>query len=602
MTTWLGARGLAADAYWLDEVWSVYNAGGAHTGPLSPAELWTRNAVENPRNAVGYHLLLAGWGALVGWTPFATRASSLLFGVLTVAWTYRLGRDLADSLAGLVAAIMVGISAFYIYYLHELRTYSLSVLLTVISVWTYYRIVMDPKPRRWLYIAFAAGVVGILYTYYLAILVVATLGLYHLLFVPKTRRWWRVILLVGAAGILFLPWLGPTLAGFQLSAGDDILHAKSLTPIEVVGNLVYYFSNGIIILVVIALGYALLRRAGTITAWFFGGVSLALLVAANLRLQVISPGRERYMLMLWPLLAVLCGIGVAQLWRRFPGKMAAALMLGLWIFMGIHTSLNSEFTRDIPGAQPLPWDVVGRLLNEEATSEDAVIVHSPVGNWVWEITTADYYLHALPARFTLLESLPGKTAEELRESEREFVAGATRVWLGLDKRVPPASVFADLQQTLSEDYVSCGTVLDLPRMSLALYIRKPANFEPNSAVFHFGNHVSLAYYNPIPEYVDELLDTTLIWAVSPDVPPYTYSVALHVLDSNGQLVAQQDYGLPTEPLACRQARIPLHTLPSGKYTLMTAVYRWETGERLPGTIVAIGEQGDRLPLGTFTVE
>ncbi len=598
VTTWLGARGLNADPFWLDEVWSAYNAGGAHTGPLSPAELWTRNAIENPRNAVGYHLLLSGWGALVGWTPFATRASSLLIGVLAVAWTYRLGRDLASPVAGLTAAMVVGTSAFYVYFLHELRTYTLSVLLTVVTVWAYWRITETRTPSRWLYIGFLLAVAGILYTYYLAAVVIGMLSLYHLLFIPKTRQWWAIPALIGIAGILFLPWLGAMFAGLELATGDDLLHTKSLDAGALIGNLAYYFSNGIIPLAVIAMAFGL--RKGTRAAWFFALVSAALVIVANSRLQVIAAGRERYVLMLWPLIAVVCGIGFDNLWS-FPGKALALPLLGVWALIGIHTSLGTDFTRDIPGAQPLPWDAVANVLSAEASAEDAVIVHAPVGNWVWEITTSDYYLHDVPARFTLLESLPGATAEELRESEREFVDGAPQVWLGLDKRIPPAPVLAELVETLSEDFVSCGTVFDSPRMSLTLYMRKPAGFDPDSAVMRFGDGVTLAYNSLLPEQASRILDMSLIWAISPNIPPYTYSVALHVVDSENHLVEQQDYGLPVESLACRKSTIPLDDLPAGEYVLMAAVYGWENGERLPGTIATTGQHGDRLPIGTFTI-
>lgn len=599
VTTWLGARGLNANPYWLDEVWSVYIAGGAHTGPLSPTDLWSRNANKDPRNAVGYHLLLAGWGAAVGWTPFAARASSLLFGVLAVAWTYRLGRDLASPVAGIGAAAVVGTSAFYIYYLHELRTYSLSVLLTVVILWTYFRSVTNHRPQLRLYVAFVLSVIGILYTYYFGAIIIAVFGLYHLLFVPKTRRWLHIPVLLGIAGLIFLPWFGAMLSGLKISLSDDFLHNKALAPPEVIGNLVYYFSNGVIVFVIVAIVVGL-RQRGTRAAWFFALASVAFVMLANARLQIIEAGRERYMLLLWPLLAVLCGIGFAQLWR-FPGKRVALPFLGLWMFIGIHTSLATDFTRNIPGAQPLPWDAVADFLTARATAEDAVIVHLPIGNWVWEVTTSEYYLHNLPARFTLLESLPGKTAEELRRSESEFVAGASQVWLGLDKSLPPAPVFNDLQQMLNEDYVSCGVVLDLPRMSLALYMQKPLQLDSNSAVVNFGDGISLKYVYPLPDEVENRLGTTLIWAVDKDVPPYTYSVALHVLDASGQLVAQQDYGLPGESLACRQTSIPLDTLPPGEYTLTVAIYRWENGERLTGTVVATREQGDRLPLGMFTV-
>ena len=43
LITGLGARDLTSDGLWYDEQWSIYDSGGAHYGPLSPAEIWTKN-------------------------------------------------------------------------------------------------------------------------------------------------------------------------------------------------------------------------------------------------------------------------------------------------------------------------------------------------------------------------------------------------------------------------------------------------------------------------------------------------------------------------------------------------------------------------------
>jgi hypothetical protein len=78
-----------------------------------------------------------------------------------------------------------------------------------------------------------------------------------------------------------------------------------------------------------------------------------------------------------------------------------------------------------------------------------------------------------------------------------------------------------------------------------------------------------------------------------------YSVALHVEDANGQLVAQADYGLPNAQKACHETTL---NVPAGTYTLRAAVYNWQTGERLMGVDAATGEQADRLQVATFTVK
>ncbi|MBZ0290898.1 MAG: hypothetical protein K8I30_24950, partial [Anaerolineae bacterium] len=91
LAAWLGARGLNADALWYDEVWSLYYAGGAEIGPISPLESIQRVAeqLQHEKNPPGYYVALNVWGGLVGWSEFAGRALSWLAGMLTVALTYR---------------------------------------------------------------------------------------------------------------------------------------------------------------------------------------------------------------------------------------------------------------------------------------------------------------------------------------------------------------------------------------------------------------------------------------------------------------------------------------------------------------------------------
>jgi hypothetical protein len=74
-----------------------------------------------------------------------------------------------------------------------------------------------------------------------------------------------------------------------------------------------------------------------------------------------------------------------------------------------------------------------------------------------------------------------------------------------------------------------------------------------------------------------------------------------VEDAGGQLVTQNDYGLPTEPYSCHSADIPLDNLAPGRYQLMLSVYNWSTGERLTATDVKSGEQADRLAIGALRI-
>jgi uncharacterized membrane protein len=177
LVCWLGARGLDADAIWLDEYWSLYNAGGAMMGPISPAEVWNRIAERDPWQSPGYYLLLNLWGKVVGWTEFATRSLSLFGGLLAVAWTYRLGRDLISPFGGVAAAIALGLSAYFIYFLHEMRSYTLYVLFTPPMVWAYWKLLH--RERKQAYALLFLSITGALYTHYFAALTALFLGVFH---------------------------------------------------------------------------------------------------------------------------------------------------------------------------------------------------------------------------------------------------------------------------------------------------------------------------------------------------------------------------------------------------------------------------------------
>jgi 4-amino-4-deoxy-L-arabinose transferase-like glycosyltransferase len=600
---WLGARGLTTNAIWLDETWSIYNAGGAHYGPLSPFEIIQRVTTQDPRNAAPvYHLLLAGWGGLVGWTAFAARASSLLYGALALAWTYRLGRDMVSPLAGFSAALILGTSALFVYFQHELRVYMLATLFVPCAVWCYWRLLHARQPSRWLQLGFVLSLLGLLYTHYLTGVALVGIASYHLLFAPRQSRWRRIFLLMILAGGLFIPWLGTLSAGMQLNASEaDYLRKNAFAPGALLEWLAYFLSNGTPLLLGLS---ALLSVIGAwrrrqAAVWWFALVGIVGVAAANAAFAIILPGRERYLLMIWPLLALVLGTGAAYL-AQTRLRLLTPILLGIWLMVGLQANLNGDLTHNIDGAQALPWDRLAKTLAADAQAGDAAAVHITTFNWVLEVQTAAYHLHGLPIKFTLMESLPDKN---FPEAVRQFAGDAGQVWVGLDKRLPAGTRLDDFAAALKGAYAHCGTVFDSPRLQLDLYKRLPSSaFDPAAApIMRFGEGIALTYVHLAPVQANQPLNILLAWSLDDTVPRGTYSVALHLLDSKGQLMAQSDYGLPDDGVSCRQTTIPLDKLPAGSYQLAAIVYNWSTGERLPGVVTASDTRGERLPLGRVVV-
>ena len=101
----------------------------------------TRSLSEIAANAArdihppGYYWLLHLWRIVAGETEFALRALSALASVLTVAFTFALGRRLFGPVAGLAAALLVTLNTFSIYYAQETRMYALLALWGVMGMW-----------------------------------------------------------------------------------------------------------------------------------------------------------------------------------------------------------------------------------------------------------------------------------------------------------------------------------------------------------------------------------------------------------------------------------------------------------------------------------
>src|SRR5206468_5042027 len=108
--------------------------------------LWRREA-----NMSFYYLLMRGWIQL-GHGEAWLRALSATFGVLAIPTIYFLGRTLWGRNAGLVAALLLALNAYHIRYSQEARSYSLTVLLLIPSVYFLIQLIQQSAGRaRWKY-------------------------------------------------------------------------------------------------------------------------------------------------------------------------------------------------------------------------------------------------------------------------------------------------------------------------------------------------------------------------------------------------------------------------------------------------------------------
>jgi mannosyltransferase len=132
---------LGVRSFWLDE---------AVSATLARIDRYTfvSAVVHRQANMVFYYLLLRGWIRL-GSSEFALRSLSALFGVAAIPAMYLLGKQLFGPRAGRVAALLLGVHTFHIRYSQEARSYSLLMLLALLSSLFFLRSLEQPSRANW---------------------------------------------------------------------------------------------------------------------------------------------------------------------------------------------------------------------------------------------------------------------------------------------------------------------------------------------------------------------------------------------------------------------------------------------------------------------
>ncbi|MCA9915839.1 MAG: glycosyltransferase family 39 protein [Anaerolineae bacterium] len=598
ITAALGALRLNADILFVDEFHSIRNAGGSFYGPLDWVGVWQRTAYEDPGGmGVLYHWLLNGWGWLAGWSAYSVRVFSLGFGLLAVALIYRLGADLFSRRVGWYAAIVLASSAFFIDYLHEARAYTLIVALIIAAVYSYLRLLRDNVHPLW-YAALTLSLAALAYTHYVALVIGAVLGLVHLMNYRHTRKWWAIFAAMAVGGLLFLPWLGITLEVIQRGTEDTGRQSDSMAPLQILAELFPAFSNANLALMALLAFYALRERTRqALLIWLWLGVSLILVMIVNALVPFMV--HLRYVLLLWPALALIVALGIKHL--RKVG-IPAAILLIVWAGAGLYQYANPAFIRDQFGqiyrAPAAGFQRALHVLDERAEAGDLALWHIiPPGYEPFNYFVLDYYLQPTDLRYDQFErmgnSFAGGDMEYLRDVE-EALFGVDAVWTMIIPELQTTQRSGVVNYVLATQYDSCGTIFAQDDMQMALYTRSPQD-APIGTFTEANGNIGL-YDLGRGSQTDSALDVVLGWTIPDDLPENTYSVALHLLDENSTLVSQADFPLPIRFYDCVTAELPLDGVPAGAYTLRALVYDWQTGERL------LAGEVDSLELRTIHLE
>lgn len=367
---------LTAKSFWFDEGASV---GIARLDWYNFIRiLWRREA-----NMALYYLFLRGW-LHFGNSEWFIRSLSAFLGLATIPAVYVLGRRLFNSRAGLIAATLLSLNAFHVRYSQEARSYSLTVLLCVLS--SLYFLKCLETPSRWNRIAYVLLSSMAVYAHFFSGLVLLAhwLSLRFLQpeLVPRRmgRTWWPIVIatfpifaFVATTGAGPLSWVQRP--GFRNLSQTALLMTGSRGPIL---ELAYATAC---VVAVYASGIAWRREHVDGSAWRYRFLLLWLFLPIALVL-IVSFARPlfvpRYFIVSLPALVLLAGSGLARIRRVW----LLAPVLLIFAVTGLRGTAEYYHQRLMSPSDN--WRAASQYLVSNAQPGDALIFYVSMGRLSYE--------------------------------------------------------------------------------------------------------------------------------------------------------------------------------------------------------------------------
>src|SRR4030095_8808365 len=437
--TVLRFHGLTKRDIWVDEALSVFMA------RLPWRDFW--QALDFHAYMGLYYLLLRGWLHL-GDSEATVRGLSVLFGVAAIPATYLLGKHLFGRNSAIAAAALSAVNAFQIRYSQDARSYSLVMLLVVLSTYFFVCAVESPKRKRYWVGYVLTSVLGI-YAHMFVHLVIAaqwlSLGYARLRLLPR-----RALLLSAAGSILLTVPIDAFIARAFLFRDRGTLNWISVPTTQIVLSFSELFAgNGGIplvgayaVLCLVALFWPTVPQAARSSSfderWSakLGAPWLLFPIGATLLISFLTPVfSDRYMTISAPALALLAGHGMAKLdqvsFRMFSFRLrglfpaSIVLMLGLSV-LGVHRYNNS------PKSHVDNWRQAVRYMLAAQQPGDAVFFYRVSGYLAFQ-----YHAHremeeggvALLPRVVFPLDAANHEQDPDEEQARRAIQGQKRIWL-----------------------------------------------------------------------------------------------------------------------------------------------------------------------------
>lgn len=584
---------------WFDEGWT-WHAARMSLGDGVRAAARDRYP---PLHPLIYHL----WMRAAGDSELSLRWPSVAFGLLTMAFAWRLHRQVwGPSWTGALAIVGIALSPLWLEQMRQARMYTQLSFFVLLSWWAMERWIKRPIVRNW--ILWVLSGLGALLTHYYAIfpiVVGAALQVY-------ARRSWRGLVEAGTAlaaiGVGTALWV--LLGQIRLALFLPEEHIPSLPQFLAATNAALRSSALAYWGAMPPIGWALLlltvlvnlgpHASAVQKRWFLFtglGIALPIVVMAGGRGNLLNFA-PRHILYAHPLVAMGWAGGVARLLRWSQRRPARPVRIGLagaiWTASLIPVGYAGRSAWALLQAEansPRAEEAAVRYLRSRAGPGDVVLTLR--GHWgiryYWQRWQPPAELREGPQGPVLTSADPSAWLS----SPAQPCSGSHRIWIigWQEEFVDPLGWFpAWLLWNGWEEDVQNIAGLSVRGYNVSCVLKRPPEPEGDlSVVFQNGIHLRGFRFRP-PHPRDRLLGVMLTWERT--LPLHGFlKVFIHIHDEKGNLVAQEDFPLARgflniarwplgQPMTVFAAvRIP-DALKPGSYAVRVGLYDPETMARV----------------------
>jgi len=330
-----------------------------------------------------FHLLLHFW-LQISHTEVWARLLPIIFGLLTVYLTYKVGVALYSRSVAVVAALFMATAPFHYYYSQEVRPYALAALLGLVSS----HLLLQRKMRL-----YTVAIILFVYTTYLAPFLLLAQGVWLLVsHRQQFQSWVKSMVIVVLA---FLPWLPAfleqlgigtslttTLPGWSEAVSTPLSKALPLTAakfflghISIADDFLY---AALVSSLVAFLGYGIWRlwlqdKQKTKTVLLFGAMPIISAFLFSFLLPVFAPQRLLFCLPFFYL-------ALAAMAQNF-GRLRLLIVLGL---LALNLTAITSFAIG-PQFQREQWRQAVQFVEVDTNGDSIAVFSFPeaFAPWLW---------------------------------------------------------------------------------------------------------------------------------------------------------------------------------------------------------------------------